>query len=90
MEWIDRLADGLGLEELSGEETVRLLAASREVAHRVERKVTPLAAFLVGLNAGKAMAEGTTRAIAFDEAVDQLLRRLPDAPLEPSKPEDQG
>ncbi len=90
MEWIDRLAEGLGLEELSGEETTRLLAASREVAHRVERKVTPLAAFLVGMSAGKAMAEGGARAIAFNEAVDQLLRRLPDEPLETSKPEDKG
>ena len=79
MEWIDRLAEGLGVEPLSGQEVARLLTASREVAHRVERKVTPLAAFLVGMGVSRRIADGVPRAVAVDEALDALLRRLPDA-----------
>ena len=45
-DWIDRLAAALGEDPLSESETTRLLGVSREVAHRVERKITPLAAFL--------------------------------------------
>lgn len=88
MEWIDRLAEGIGLEPLTGQEATRLLAASREVAHRVERKVTPLAAFLIGMGVSKRIADGDSRAVAFDQALDALLRRLPDAP--PEEPKEDG
>ncbi len=77
MEWIDRLADGLGLEALTGPETARVLDASREVAHRVERKATPLALFLVGMGVARRTAEGEPRELAFGWALDQLISRLP-------------
>ena len=82
MEWIDRLAEGIGVEPLTSQEVTRLLAASREVAHRVERKVTPLASFLVGMGVSKRIADGDSREVAFDDTLDALLRRLPDAPPE--------
>ena len=47
-EWIQRLAERLDLEAPSPEETSRLLAAARDVAHGVERRVTPLSTFLLG------------------------------------------
>ncbi|MBA3363847.1 MAG: molybdopterin-guanine dinucleotide biosynthesis protein MobA, partial [Actinobacteria bacterium] len=40
MEWVDRLAAELHLEALSAHENEHLLTASREVAHRIERKAT--------------------------------------------------
>ena len=81
-EWIDRLADGMGLQPLSAAESERLLRASREVAHRVERRITPLSTFLLGMGVAARMAHGASRDIAFDEAIDSLLRRLPEPPVE--------
>jgi fructoselysine-6-P-deglycase FrlB-like protein len=79
MEWLDRLAEALGEETLSGQEVDRLLQTSREVAHRVERKATPLAAYLVGIAVGRSAAQGAAREAAFDTALDAVLVRLPDA-----------
>lgn len=79
MDWLDRLADALGEETLSGQEAERLLQTSREVAHRVERRATPLAAYLVGIAVGRRVAEGAAREAAFDTALDAVLVRLPDA-----------
>ena len=45
--WIDRLAKALDEDPLTDAETTRLLGSARDVAHRVERKITPLAAFLL-------------------------------------------
>jgi hypothetical protein len=78
MEWLDRLAEALGEEPLTGQEADRLLRASREVAHRVERTATPLAAFLVGAAVGRRIERGATRETAFDESLDAVLVRLPE------------
>jgi Domain of unknown function (DUF6457) len=82
MDWVDRLADALGNEPLSGQEVDRLLRTSREVAHRAERKATPLAAYLVGIAVGRAVEQGATREAAFDEALDAVVVRLPETPTE--------
>jgi hypothetical protein len=84
--WIDRLAEGLGEEPLSEAEVVRLLGASREVAHRVERKVTPLAAFLLGQAVGGSIAGGTRRADALAAALETLGSMLPEAEHGPDRP----
>ena len=78
MDGLDRLADALGEESVSGLEVARLLTTSREVAHRVERKATPLAAYLVGLAVGRRVAEGAARESAFGDAIDAVVVRLPD------------
>ncbi len=78
MDWVDRLADALDLEPLSGQEVDRLLRTSRDVAHRVERKATPLTAYLVGLAVGRGVAQGASREAAFGEALDAVLVRLPE------------
>ena len=87
MEWVDRLADAFGEEPLTGQEVDRLLRTSRDVAHRVERKATPLAAYLVGIAVGRSVAEGSTREVAFGEALEAVLVRLPDEPA-PAGPGD--
>ncbi|HET7235306.1 MAG TPA: DUF6457 domain-containing protein [Actinomycetota bacterium] len=81
MEWIDGLAETLAQEPLSGEETATLLATARSVAHRVERRVTPLSAFLLGCAVGQGLQDGTaTRPELVREAVTQLTALLPDGP----------
>ena len=79
MDWVDRLATELRLDALSKHETDHLLSASREVAHRVERKATPLAMYVVGLSVGGQMAD-RTRDDAIEDAIHALLLRLPPAP----------
>jgi hypothetical protein len=75
--WIDRLAEAFGEEPLSGNETDELLSAARDVAHRVERRITPLAAFLAGIGAGRARAGGASHAEAVAGAVALLRSALP-------------
>jgi Domain of unknown function (DUF6457) len=77
MEWVDRLAAELHLEALSTHERDHLLEASREVAHRVERKATPLAMYVVGLSVGAQMGE-RKRDDAIEDAIHALLLRLPE------------
>ncbi len=76
MEWVDRLAAEFQLEPLSAHENEHLLTASREVAHRVERKATPLAMYVLGLSVGSQMAD-RKRDDAIEDAIHALLLRLP-------------
>ena len=79
MDWVDRLAEALGEEPLSGREVDGLLRSSREVAHRVERRATPLTAYLVGLAVARGVAQGSPREAALGDALEAVLARLPDA-----------
>lgn len=78
--WIDELATALGERTLSHEETDRLLGVARDVAHRVERKITPLAAFLIGSAVGRRMASGTSREDALAAALRTVEALLPEPP----------
>lgn len=78
MEWVDGLAADLRLDALSAHENQHLLSASREVAHRVERKATPLAMYVIGLSVGSQMAD-RHRDDAMEDAIHALLLRLPPA-----------
>lgn len=82
-DWIDQLAAALGEEPLSQDETTRLLGVARDVAHRVERKVTPLATFLLGWAVGRYVTGGTPRSEAIDAALETLHSALPE-----DRPED--
>jgi len=53
-DWLDGLADALGVNRLSPAEIDQLLDLARDVAHGTERKNAPLATFL----AGRAVASG--------------------------------
>lgn len=77
MPWIDELAEALGVEPLSEDEVERLLDVSRDVAHGVERKVTPLASFLLGMSVQSRMRDGDARAAAVDGAIQDLRAALP-------------
>jgi len=78
-DWIERLARELGDEPLTEDEVSRLLAASREVAHRVERKITPLSTFLLGAAVGRATEGGATRPRALEGALAAFEALLPPA-----------
>jgi hypothetical protein len=41
MEWLDRLAQTFELDAPTNQEIVAVLDAARDVAHGVERKITP-------------------------------------------------
>ena len=72
----------LGEDPLTDAETTRLLGSARDVAHRVERKITPLAAFLLGSATGRRMAEGGSRDDALGSAIGTLEGLLPSEPAE--------
>jgi hypothetical protein len=80
--WIDQLAGALGQDPLTDAEATRLLGSARDVAHRVERKITPLAAFLLGAATGRRMAEGGSREDALGSALGTLEGLLPSEPSE--------
>ena len=78
MAWIDDLAARLAQEALTEDESATLLATARAVAHRIERRVTPLSAFLLGCAVGQGLQDGTaTRPELVREAVAQLEALLP-------------
>jgi len=77
--WIDDLATAFELDPLSDRESDELLRVAREVAHRVERKGTPLAAFLLGMRVAGRTADGAARVEALDESIAEIQARLPAA-----------
>ena len=79
MEWLDQLAGTFGMDPLGPDETNDLLDAARDVAHGVERKITPLASFLLGMRAQERIVAGTSRDEALAETLDELRRTLPSA-----------
>jgi Domain of unknown function (DUF6457) len=83
MDWVNALANELRLGSLSKHESDHLLSASREVAHRVERKATPLAMYVVGLAVGRQLSE-KGRDDAIEDVIHTLLVRLPPEP--PDRP----
>jgi Domain of unknown function (DUF6457) len=83
--WMNRLARTLGEQPLSPQETATLLDVARDVAHRVERKVTPLSTFMLGLAVGRAAAAGASREDAMGSALGRLRETLPEAPEVPAE-----
>jgi hypothetical protein len=80
--WIDQLAEVLGEDPLTERETSVLLRAARDVAHRLERRVTPLSTFLAGAAVGRSMAGGASRQDALEAALDTIDSMLPPSPPE--------
>jgi hypothetical protein len=75
--WIDELARAVGEEPLTSAEKTQLLDAARDVAHRVERKMTPLSAFVVGCAVGRRLANGADRAGTLSATLTELESLLP-------------
>ena len=77
--WLDEIAAALGVDPLAEGDTEELLDLARDVAHGVERKVTPLAAFLLGAGMQRRIAEGASRPDAMAAAVADLRTHVPAA-----------
>ena len=77
MEWLDELAGALGVQAPTAGETAHVLEVSRDVAHRVERRVTPVSTFLLGLAVQRRLAEGADRETAMEAALADLRSALP-------------
>ena len=77
--WLDRLAGALSVEELDPEERSRLLDAARDVAHGVERRITPLSTFLLGQAVERRCAAGASREDALRSSIESLRSLLPEA-----------
>jgi hypothetical protein len=84
-EWIDEYAGALGEQPLSPAETADILKLARDVAHGVERRLAPLAAFVAGLSAARTSAGAGDRAAAVRAALDRARTLIPaSAEEEPS------
>jgi hypothetical protein len=70
--WLGALATTLGVDPLDEGQMMELLGVARDVAHGVERRATPLAAFLLGAAAQRRIGHGATSSDAFDDAVAAL------------------
>jgi uncharacterized protein DUF6457 len=75
--WTEDLAEALEIEPLTTSETDRLLRIARDVAHRVERKGTPLASFLLGMHVARRTTDGSLRSVAIDDAIALAEALLP-------------
>jgi hypothetical protein len=74
---MDLLAGHLGEVELTSRERGQVLKLARDIAHRVERRMAPLAAYLAGIHVGRRVAEGLSREQALAEAVQIAAALLP-------------
>ena len=79
-EWIDQYANALGVQPLSPAETADILKLARDVAHGVERRLAPLAAFVAGLAAAR---ESEDRAAAVHGALERARTLIPESSDEP-------
>ena len=75
--WVARVRTALDLPEV---EVSALLDLARDVAHGVARPAAPVTCFLVGLNAGRAVAAGADPAAAAAAAAATVTALLPPPP----------
>lgn len=75
-DWLRIAADALGVDPIDDATQERLLGAARDVAHGVERKLTPLATFLLGVAVARRTATGEDARTAFDGALSDLERAI--------------
>ena len=87
MDPLDRLAQALGVEPTTPEETTAILTVARDVAHTIERRITPVSTFLLGMSVQERVAAGATRDDALSAALSDLRAAMPADPTgEASEP----
>jgi len=82
MEWLDRLAGTFELDAPTNQEIAAVLDAARDVAHGVERKITPVSTFLLGMDVERRVSAGAPREEALTSAIVALRSTLPVGPSE--------
>jgi len=83
---LDRLAQALGVEPATASETAEILTIARDVAHTIERRITPVSTYLIGMSVERRVADGATRDEALAAALADMRTVVPHAPEEPSRP----
>ena len=86
MDPLDRLAQALAVEPATATETAEILTVARDVAHTIERRITPVSTFLLGVSVERRVAAGATRAEALAAAVADMRGAMPEPPEEASRP----
>jgi len=82
MGWLDRLAQTFELDAPTNQEIAAVLDAARDVAHGVERRITPVSTFLVGMSVERRVNAGASRKEALTSALAALRATLPAGPAE--------
>jgi hypothetical protein len=75
-DWLNRAAGDLGVDPIDDDTQERLLGVARDVAHGVERKLTPIATYLLGTAVERRVAAGEDRSAAFAGALADLERAI--------------
>jgi hypothetical protein len=75
-EWLTQLALALDVDPIDEGRQAELLDVARDVAHNVERKVTPLASYLLGAAVGRRIGAGEDPDAAFAAALSDLRSAL--------------
>jgi len=78
MEPLVRLAEALGVEAPTATETSAILSVARDVAHTMERRITPVSTFLLGVSVQRRLAAGASREDALSAALSDLRSAVPD------------
>ncbi|HEX7248382.1 MAG TPA: DUF6457 domain-containing protein [Actinomycetota bacterium] len=75
-DWLTQAATMLDVEPLDDDSQERLLGVARDVAHGVERKLTPIATYLLGAAVERRVAAGEDRPAAFAGVLADLERAI--------------
>jgi Domain of unknown function (DUF6457) len=75
-DWLNTAAGDLGVDPIDDDMQERLLGVARDVAHGVERKLTPIATYMLGEAVQRRVSGGETRASAFASAVADMERAI--------------
>jgi hypothetical protein len=78
-EWTDRLATALEVTSLDAGQEASILKASREIAHRVERRDTPLSTYLLGVAVGQRGSDPAALKQVLDAALALLPPEVPES-----------
>ena len=80
MDWLEDAAAALEVEPLGRREAADVLNIGRDVARAVERRATPLAAFLLGASVQRRVDGGIPRDDAFPASLAALRGVVPADP----------
>jgi hypothetical protein len=87
VEPLDRLAQALSVEATTPAETASILTVARDVAHTMERRITPVSTFLLGISVERRVAAGASRGDALAAALADIRTAIPEEPdREPPEP----
>jgi len=75
-DWLNTAARDLGVDPIDDDMQERLLGVARDVAHGVERKLTPIATYMLGEAVQRRVSGGETRASAFASALADMERAI--------------